>query len=188
MSRSTTRLGAAAAVTAAGSLAALVSVATAAHAAYPPNTPQCSIATGGTTPGATVTLSGVGFTPGQQVTVGGSGSAVLTSTSTTADSAGAVRVLEKLGKPGSAQFTLSGTPTSERCTGLSAVVKPVVEATVAARPAAKPPAVAAAQQPTRVLAFTGAQGVVAGSVVGLGLLVGGTALVLTGRRRSRAGA
>jgi len=166
--------------------AAALGIATAspALAAYPPAAPQCSLATSTNTSGAPVTVSGVGFPAGGVVTVGGSGSAVLPVRSARAGADGTLRVVERLGQPGAAVFTLSGTSTNTRCGAVS--VAPHVLPTSAVTSPPAPPAAVAPAQATKPLAFTGAEHVGLAALVGAGLLGGGAGLVLVGRRRARA--
>ncbi len=188
MSRSITRCTTVGALVATGVTGGALMFSGSALAAYPPAEPQCSVASSSNSPGAAVTISGVGFVPGSTVTVGGSGAAVINAATTIANADGSVRVVEKLGKSGKAQYTLSGTATNAACGAIAVRAVPTVQPstisrTTAPAPAPTRPAPVTPAPKTRVLAFTGAQGVGVASVVGLGLLGAGVGLVVASRRR-----
>lgn len=188
MSRSITRCTTVGALVATGVTGGALMFSGPALAAYPPAEPQCSVASSSNSPGAAVTISGVGFVPGSTVTVGGSGAAVINAATTIANADGSVRVVEKLGQSGKAQYTLSGTATNAACGAIAVRAVPTVQPstisrTTAPAPAPTRPAPVTPAPKTRVLAFTGAQGVGVATVVGLGLLGTGAGLVVAGRRR-----
>lgn len=188
MSRSITRCTTVGALVATGVTGGALMFSGSALAAYPPAEPQCSVASSSNSPGAAVTISGVGFVPGSTVTVGGSGAAVIDAATTLANADGSVRVVEKLGKSGKAQYTLSGTATNAACGAIAVRAVPTVQPstisrTTAPAPAPTRPAPVTPAPKTRVLAFTGAQGVGVATVVGVGLLGAGVGLVVASRRR-----
>jgi LPXTG-motif cell wall-anchored protein len=137
-------------------------------AAYPPTNPKCTVTPTSLKQGASVNVVGIRFPANGSVGVKTSGSALVVSAPSKADSQGSIKILGKAGAPGSGTYTLSSGTQSVTCSV-------TVTGTSGTSVVRNPPA---------VLPATGAMGVGTALLLGGGLVLAGGSAVLGARRRT----